>query len=183
MRISRRPNLRVLTVAVVACVGILLPTVALASSDGHPAASAPECTSADTYVWLALAQSGAAGSLYYPVEFTDVGSHACWLAGYPGVSAVNTKGRQVGPAASRIGTAPRRVTLKPDQTAHAMLGFTETGLIGGCHVATVSGLGAGLKVYPPNQRQPQYVPDFSFQACTNVVYLHVYPVTPGIGVP
>jgi hypothetical protein len=179
----RRLGLGILAAAVVTCVAAVLPAVAQASSAGHQAASAPQCKAQDTYVWLALAQNGAAGTLYYPVEFTNVGSQACWLYGYPGVAAVNTSQHQVGPAASRVGATPHKVTLKRDQTAHALLGITEADIIGGCHVKTISGLGAGIQVYPPNQKQRQIVPDFAFQACTNKVYLHVYPVTPGIGVP
>ncbi len=184
MHISRRRlGLGILAAAVVACTAGVVPAVALASSDGHQAASVAECQSSDTYVWLALAQNGAAGSLYYPVEFTNVGSQSCWLYGYPGVAAVNSAQHQVGPAASRVSATPHKVTLKRDQTAHALLQITEADIIGGCHVKTITGLGAGLQVYPPNQKQRQIVPDFEFQACTNKVYLHVYPVTPGIGVP
>lgn len=184
MHITRhRLGLGLLTAAVVACTAGVLPAVALASSDGHQAAPVAQCQARNTYVWLALAQSGAAGSLYYPVEFTNVGTQSCWLYGYPGVAAVNTSRHQVGPAAGRAGATPHKVTLKRNQTAHAVLRITEPDIIAGCHVKTISGLGAGLQVYPPNQKQRQIVPDFSFQACTNKVYLHVYPVTAGIGVP
>ena len=42
---------------------------------------------------------------------------------------------------------------------------------------------AGLQVYPPNQTARQLIHSFTFIACPHKVYLHVYPVTPGIGVP
>ena len=43
--------------------------------------------------------------------------------------------------------------------------------------------GAALGVYPPNQKQRQYVSNFTFPACKNKGYLQVFPVQPGIGVP
>lgn len=50
--------------------------------------------------------SGAAGSSYYPIEFTNASSTTCTLYGYPGVSFVTASGVQVGAAATR--TRPTR---------------------------------------------------------------------------
>jgi Protein of unknown function (DUF4232) len=130
-------------------------------------------------VWFALAPSGAAGTIYYPVEFTNIGTQTCYLFGYPGVAAINAKDKQLGPAAGRFSATPKRITLKHNQTAHALLGIVEAGVIGGCKAGT----GAGLQVYPPNQTARQFVSSFRFSLCTNKVYMHVYPVTSGVGVP
>jgi hypothetical protein len=186
MTIARNlPRWRVLAAVALACSAILAPAVAEAASASHalPAAHArpqtAECNSGDTYVWLALAANGATGTIYYPVEFTNTGSHSCWLRGFPGVSGLSSSYRILGPAAGRFRASAKRVTIKPKQTAHALLGIIDSGFISGCHAATARALG----VYPPNQRQKQVVASFSFPACTNKVYMHVYPVTPGIGVP
>jgi len=39
---------------------------------------------------------GAAGSVYYTLQFTNLSGHACTLRGYPGVSAVSLSGHQLG---------------------------------------------------------------------------------------
>jgi hypothetical protein len=167
--------------AAIACLAIGVPTVALAASSAPLARpSTPRCNNSNTYVWFALSPNGAAGTIYYPVEFSNTGSSACTLAGFPGVSAVNKSDHQLGLAAKRTrGFTAHTVTIQPGQTAHAMLGITEAEVIGGCHNATAS----GLKVYPPNEFTKQLVMHFTFSVCTNKPSMRVYPVTPGIGVP
>lgn len=62
--------------------------------------------------------NGAAGSIYYPIEFTNTSSVACTLYGYPGVSFVTAPGSQAGAAATEDPTYPRAlVTLAPKATA------------------------------------------------------------------
>jgi hypothetical protein len=141
-------------------------------------AAAPRCTAASTYVWLALSPNGAAGTIYYPVEFTNLGSTTCTLSGYPGVAAISGSDHKLGRAAIRIGVTAHTVTLKPHQSAHATLGIEETGAVG-CRAVTA----AGLQVYAPNQTARKIIGSFTFRACQRKVYLRVYPVTPGIGVP
>ena len=75
-------------------------------------------------MWLGLGVGGgAAGSIYYPVEFTNVTGHTCHLFGFPGVSAIYN-GHQAGSPAG-WGTSPffpkRTVTLAPGATAHTVL--------------------------------------------------------------
>jgi hypothetical protein len=181
----RRPGPRIIAAAAaLACAAVLVPTVALASAGNGRAAgqAVPQCTSDNTLVWLADAQSGATGHLYYPLEFTNVGSRACYLYGFPGVQGLTAtypfKG--IGPAASRdTYIARHRVTVGKNQTVHALLDITNYGFIPGCKQVT----GGGLGVYPPNQKLRQYVFNFTFPACKNKAYLQVFPVQPGIGVP
>jgi hypothetical protein len=179
MNLRTRFSRRLAAATAIACAAIGLPAAALgaASSPSHPATRG--CTSAHTYVWLALAPNGATGTIYYPVEFTNVGTASCILFGYPGVSAVTKTGHQLGPAAGRFTAKRHNVILKPGQSAHAALGIISDGVIPHCQNAT----GAGLKVYPPNQASFQFVFNFSFPVCRNKVFMHVYPVKPGIGVP
>jgi len=170
-------RMRLAAAAAVAFLAAGVPAVAIASSS---APAAPRCNASNTYVWFGLSPNGAAGTIYYPVEFTNVGSKACTLTGFPGVSAISNSARQIGLAATRVKSVPvHKVTVKPEQTVHAVLGIVEPGLITGCHNAAAD----GLKVYPPNEKSRMLVLNFSFTACKNKPFLRVYPVAPGIGVP
>ena len=67
--------------------------------------------------------NAAAGSSYFPVEFTNTSAAACTLFGYPGVSFVSgIGGSQIGIAATENPTVSRKlITLSPGQTVHAEL--------------------------------------------------------------
>jgi hypothetical protein len=180
--VKRRPSWRGAAVAGVAGLALLAPVVAwtaTAANAGTRAAQVAQCGDTSTYVWLADAPNGATGHIGYPIEFTNTGARSCWLGGFPGVQGVTGSGHALGPAAGRYSLSGHRVTIKPDQTAHAELVITDKGFISGCH----QGTGAGLAVYPPNQRQRQLVLNFTFPACKNKAYMSVLPVQPGIGVP
>ena len=74
----------VLVVALVGCGGSEATTPKRA-----PAAVARSCTTSGLAVWLGVGEGGAAaGSTYYPLEFTNTSNHRCRLPGFPGVSAV-----------------------------------------------------------------------------------------------
>jgi hypothetical protein len=169
---------RFATTAAIACVAAGAPVGALAASAPQTAAAA-QCTNAHTYVWLALAPEATAPTIYYPVEFTNIGHTTCTLYGYPGVSAVSAKLKQLGPAAERVTATRHTVTLKPGQTANAILGVAPPSVFAGCHTRAAD----GLKVYPPNETGKQYVAWFSFPACSNKSVLTIRPVTKGIDVP
>jgi hypothetical protein len=126
--------------------------------------------------------NGAAGSIYYPLVFTNVSATDCTMFGYPGVSFVSaTSGRQLGGAAVRNPTfAPRPVTLAPGATAHASLQVVvaQTYPVSICHPVTAH----RLRVYPPGQFAPLYL-GFTSQTCTAHVpggsTLGIYVVRPG----
>ena len=148
--------------------------VALASAS---AAATPACTPTNTQVWLGLGLGGGtAGSTYYPLEFSNVGHHACTLNGYPGVSA-SKGGSQVGPAATRDQHPHGTVTLAPGATAHVILRIVDWGAL--CSQEVVAD---GLKVFPPGQTRSEFVP-FSFGACAHHGVLIVEPVRAGVGIP
>jgi uncharacterized protein DUF4232 len=120
---------------------------------------------------------GAAGSIYYTLQFTNLSGHACTLRGYPGVSAVSLKGRQLGSPA-RWGTSPATtVTLAGGATGYAVLQYSDVVTSGSgpqpCDAVTA----AGLRVYPPDQTASKIVP-FPLTACTRsgLAYLGVAPV-------
>src|SRR5580704_4070956 len=92
---------RVVAVAAAAVAGLAISTAAYAATSSGTAATAaasiPRCTASDLGVWLAVGQgNGAAGTIYYPLEFTNLSHHTCYLYGYPGVSARDRNGHQLG---------------------------------------------------------------------------------------
>lgn len=151
------------------------------------AASTPRCATSGLVVWLDTMGSGTAGGIYYDLQFTNLSGHACTLVGYPGVSAVNLAGHQLGSAASRnTAHAPLAITLASASTAN-MAGITATVVLritdagvysqSSCRQVTA----AGLRVYPPGQTTSKVVP-FPFRACsrTGPVILHVEAVQKAI---
>jgi hypothetical protein len=136
-------------------------------------AATPQCATSGLVIWFDPVANGAAGTLYYDLELTNLSGHTCTLGGYPGVSAVNLQGQQIGSPAARNGPAhPPALTLNPGSAATASLGYSDV-VSSSC--ASVSS--AGLRVYPPNQTSSKVVP-FPFRACTHTgqIFLHVGPV-------
>jgi hypothetical protein len=107
---------------------------------------------------------GAAGSVYYKLEFTNLSARPCTLRGYPGVSAVDLAGRRLGAAASREAfSQPSTVTLTRGATATATLRIVEAGNFPASACREVAA--AGLRVFPPGQAVSKVVP-FPFQVCS-----------------
>jgi hypothetical protein len=169
----------VLVIAVAAVVTGLVTTVGRAIAAPTSAAqSAPACTATQTAVWLGDGPGGGtAGTYYYPLEFSNVGTHTCTLYGYPGVSAYTSAMRQLGQPANRNGVPHHVVTLAPGGTAHALLGIHDWGAICSKQVPA-----SGLRVYAPGQRSSHEI-DWSFGACAQRGVLTVGPVNPGTGIP
>jgi Protein of unknown function (DUF4232) len=170
------------TPAAVMCVAAAIGAAAVsstgASAHSAGAASAPRCTTAHLEIWFGLGLGGGtAGSTFYPLEFSNVGHHACTLNGFPGVSGYGNSGGQVGPAASRNGQPHATVTLVPGATAHAILRVLDSGAL-----CSPSVQAAGLKVFPPGATRSQPIP-FSFSACAHRGVLIVGPVRAGVGIP
>jgi hypothetical protein len=124
--------------------------VSTASPSGAAAGSA--CAPSDLKVTIVTSGGGAAaGSTYYPLNFTNVSSSSCTLDGYPGISFVTSPtGSQIGRPASRnpvVAAAP--VTLAPGGFAHATLQVVDAlnYSASACHPVTAH----WLRVFPPNQ--------------------------------
>lgn len=154
-------------------------TVLLAAptpSGGATSATTP-CTSSGTVVSLDTHGSGAAGSFYYTIDFANHSGRRCTLAGYPGVSAVNASGAQLGRAAARnTAVAATTVTLANGAVASATLQILDVDNILASTCAPTEA--SGLRVYVPNQTASSVLP-FTFRACGKVgpTYLYIWPIS------
>ena len=161
------PLVAPLLAVVSACGGQTHPVAASAQKQQLvPAGSAAKAATASDpgacatrQLSLRLGAAGhAAGSTYLPIVFTNTGSAACTLTGYPGVSFVAPgTGKQVGAAATRSSRQPSRtVTLQSHGHASAMVQVADhlNFAPNDCAATAVS----GLRVYPPGQTAAAYVP-------------------------
>jgi Protein of unknown function (DUF4232) len=166
-----------------ACAAVLVAagigTAASAATSAHAGAGViPKCTASDLGVWVAASQgNGTAGSIYYPLQFTNLSSGTCYLYGHPGVSAVTVDGHQLGqPARWNPGT-PSIVNVAPGATAHAMLQYIVVQVSPECHQVNA----AELKIYPPDQTSSTNA-FWDLASCTTgPVYLAVGEIQPGAG--
>ena len=157
------------------------------SSPGTPGGTSA-CATSVLRVTVATAQAGvAAGSTYYPINFTNTSQASCTLFGYPGVSfvAAASGSGQVGKPASRnAASTPRLVTLAAGGTAHAVFQVADAGNYPSpaCNPVTAH----WLRVFPPNQTAPAII-GFTSQVCSTTGHqqaggqLGVTPVVPGPG--
>jgi hypothetical protein len=135
-------------------------------ASSQPATSTAACATSALHVVVPSGSgNAAAGSAYYPIQFSNTSGSACTLYGYPGVSFVTAAGgSQIGAAATRNSTLPAKViSLSPGQTVHATLQVVDALNYpsGGCGLVTAH----WLKIYPPNQTAPTYV-SFTAQTCS-----------------
>jgi hypothetical protein len=169
------------------CAAGVLPAAAHAATAPAPAAApattAPawhirRCHANQTEVWLGVGLGGGtAGTIFYPLEFTNVGRHACTLRGFPLVKAISKHGHQIGKSSRHLTSRHGTVTLWPGWTAHATLGIIEAGNVCSHPVTATT-----LKVRAPHQGRSTQLP-FAFQACPHKRVLVVGPVKPGVGIP
>jgi hypothetical protein len=137
------------------------------------------CHTGDVRVTVKAAPGGgAAGNVYNWLIFTNTSGRTCTLFGFPGVSYVTgASGQQVNDPAVRSTESPGKVTLAPQQGAHAQLrtghpdAFPAT-----CNPVPV----AGYRVYLPDETAAVFVPA-SMQECSTkgVNPTTVSPVAPG----
>ena len=173
------------TAVAAALVGVIMVSL-LVSGAGGSAATArryPACGTSQLLLWWGMPGSGVAGGVYYELELSNVSATTCTLFGFPGVSAVNGRGRQVGAAAARDRTfAPTDVVLPPGATGHAVLRVSDVDVFppSVCRPVTAT----GLRIYPPNQSSAAFLP-LRLRACTTSgpVFLSVRVVRPHAGVP
>ena len=168
------------------------PTTPGASSTGTAAgtspgttptvAALPACPTSSLQVKLGLSE-GYAGGVYQVINFTNTSSASCTLYGYPGVSLVTGPPyAQLGSAAKRSTTIPvKLITLAPGETADAQLQIVDALNYppATCHPTKAT----NLKVYPPNQTAPVYLPDTSYGCAKPVQTMVIGPVQTGSAHP
>jgi len=143
----------------------------LASSAAAPRA----CTTANLDVWLNTNGNGAAGSSYYDLNLTNLSASTCTLYGYTGISTITQAGIQVGSAAARSSahavsvvtlTSARSAKGLETSTAHntatVVLQIADAENFPQANCVPITA--AGLRVYPPNQKESTVVP-YPFVTC------------------
>lgn len=169
----------------------LLAQPASAAGPRMPHVVPPACTAAQIVAWLQGPGNGAAGSIFYQLEFTNISNQTCTLFGYPGVSGVSIGSRQLGRPASRDAAhTPRVVTLAGVRRAAGQgvigIGGSATAVLrivdADNFPSAVCGraAAAALRVYAPGQKLAKTIP-FPFIACsrTGPTYLSVQAVQGG----
>ena len=180
-------------IAAASITGLIATTTAFAASSSGTALAAdtaraavpavPACTAGDLGAWVAVDQgNGAAGSVFYPLQFTNLSRHACAMHGFPGVSAIDRNGHQLGSPASWDHAIPvRTVVLAPSATAHTILRYSDATVTTapGCHPVFST---FELRVYPPGRYSATHTA-FDLEACSHAgpIYLSVAPILPGVG--
>lgn len=170
MHTSIRRSPRLLAAAALAA-ALAGPAVAAAVQASPAQAATPACRASQLVAWLDTNGNGAAGTIFYTLNLTNVGQ-TCTVRGYPGISAVNQRGRQIGLSARRnsvtkVHTVTLRGTAGGDPTnattAQATVAIVEAGNFPAttCNEQTAS----GLRVYAPNQSSASFVA-FPFATCS-----------------
>lgn len=119
------------------------------------------CTSADLQASLGGGTGAGMSQNHTGLQLRNIGSSACTLYGYPGVSwAAGADGHQVGAGATRqadtTGGPEETVTLAPRALVSAPLDIVDAAVISPseCKPVPVS----GLQVYPPGERAALFIP-------------------------
>ncbi|MEP6481909.1 MAG: DUF4232 domain-containing protein [Rhodoglobus sp.] len=141
------------------------------------AAPAVSSCAADSLAVKRGGSDGAAGSTYVTFTFTNSGSTACTLAGYPTMSFVDPGGGVIGAAAAPdTGQPTPQNILQPGDTVQAVLRVTDAGNVDNCDPRDV----ADISVVSPNTSAPVKFDASGFTGCANgsVNILSVSPIGP-----
>ena len=173
--------------AAVACsAALIMAGVAACGSAGDPAG--PGAVAACAPSWLkmtvdASAAGSAAGSTYYPIDFSNVSATRCRLDGYPAAWFGTAAGQRIGAAAAWDSQARTRpVILPPGATAHSWLQVTDAANYPArkCHPVTAR----MLFVSAPGVAAARRI-RHAFLTCARAIpghdILRVQPVLPGPG--
>lgn len=147
---------------------------------GNIGASASPCRTDRLAITLGRA-GAAAGTAYKQVLFQNRGRNVCTLRGYPGISFLDRRGRQVGMSATdEAGVRVETVTLTPQGYADSEFGVsspvdyqTPTST---CRPAAT----AYVRIYPPGQRTAVTI-SYDTEVCTVKARPLVTPVTASTG--
>jgi hypothetical protein len=177
----------VLVMAGVAACGSAVGQAGSSAGGGAGAGSgkaAAACAPSSLRVTVDAAAAGsAAGSTFYPIDFTNGSGASCRLDGYPDAWFATSAGHRIGSAASRDrAVAARPVSLRPGATAHAWLQVTAAANYPAkaCRPVTAH----WLRIRVPGAAAVRAV-RHAFPACAAAMHGHgiltVQPVAPGRG--
>jgi hypothetical protein len=156
---------------------LLLAAVTSTSSAAPAAAATKACPASGLVVWAGEEPGGgAAGSVYYRIELTNLSTATCTVKGYPKVNAVDLKGGRIGAFATHeAGKAAKPVTLAPGQSASAQLRIVDALNYPAdkCKATTAAGLRVGIPGGSGNKIAP-----LAFETCVRATTktLSVAPV-------
>ena len=138
-----------------------------------PTVESTECKSAALTVTHG-ASSGAAGHVGFDLGFRNNSQKTCTLTGFPGVSFVDTSGKQIGEPVSRNTVSYLPVILKPGETGYALVVVTNPD-VANCPSAVPS----KIRIYPPNETRPVLIASLDgLRVCSaQTVPGYVNPVT------
>jgi hypothetical protein len=183
MKLTFRATRRILGGSALVMAAGLLPSTALAAT-AAPATSAsrvtanwntPRCTIRQTHVSLGPANP-TAGTVFYPLRFTNVSRRNCSMFGFPKTWAESQDGRQIGNSSRNLNGPKPFLVLTPGRTVHADLGIIQAGNI--CRKPVVA---VNLRVRAPQQVFSQLLRK-RFLACHgHVTVMVVTPVHAGRG--
>ena len=141
----------------------LLAMAVIAAPAATAAPLAKPCSPANLVVWAGpQAAGGTAGGFGYEIKFTNLGTGACTLASFPGVSAVDLKGKRIGAAATHGAGKVKQVVLSPDQSALATLQIADALNFPKAKCAPT--MAAGLRVALPGGSGAKIAP-VAFETC------------------
>jgi hypothetical protein len=158
---------------------------AATSSSNTPAVVAPSSSAAGTPACATSAlqvklgsSDGYAGGVYVVIDFTNSSGSSCTLFGYPGVSLVTGPPyKQIGLAAKRSTSTPKKlVTLAAGATASAQLQIVDA--LNFPSATCGPAKATALKIYPPNQTEPVYLPNSSTGCTKPVQIMYIGAVRP-----
>jgi hypothetical protein len=116
----------------------------------------PECKAGSLALSLGQGDAGMSQQ-YQALRFTNTGSKACVIVGFPGVSYVTgDSGRQVGAAAARDGKIGAQLTLQPGDVASTTIHSADAQVFdaAACKPTPVR----GYRVYAPDDTAAMFVP-------------------------
>jgi Protein of unknown function (DUF4232) len=158
---------------------------AATSSSNTPAVVAPSSSAPGTPACATSAlqvklgsSDGYAGGVYVVIDFTNTSGSTCTLFGYPGVSLVTGPPyKQIGLAAKRsANTSKKLVTLAAGATANAQLQIVDA--LNFPSASCGPAKATALKIYPPNQTEPVYLPNTSTGCSKPVQIMYIGTVRP-----
>jgi hypothetical protein len=157
---------------------LALAAVLLAPAASEARGPAP-CAGRDLVISVAEEPGGgAAGSVYYRIDFTNLGEAKCTVGGYPNVRAVGLDGKQIGAFAQQDPGKKPKLTLGVGDSAVSTLQIVDALNFpkSRCQPAWA----AGLKVHVPGGKGAKIAP-LAFQTCGVVSSktLSVSPVKAG----